>query len=441
MGKPIPTLKTFEIVVSPEGVAILTLNRPERANSLNNELLQDWIRSIEWATEAEQVKVVVVTGKGNFFCSGLELSEISNEEELKRIAEKCVNLFRQLVDLLIDFPKLLIAAVNGKAFGFGVTFLPHCDVVYSVPEATFLTPFMQWAFCVEGCSSYLFPKYLGQSIASEMLLMNKTYAAPELAKVGFISRLIPKDHLIQETLKEATRVSKFSFEAIIKSKKLIRRNEREFLHKINQRENELLLSRLVSEDSRQAVLTFLISVIRNLSGLSDSFNKSFSNKMFSTVHHTLLNQPAPTNLALKNQGGELVELKSLVGNGKPSVIFFYPKDESYGCTKEVCSFRDSYSVFSDAGATVVGISSDPVDKHKQFSDSQRLQFPLLSDPNNEARKLFNVPKTLGFLPGRATFLIDKDGIIRDVFNSMMDFEGHVKKSLEFVKNQNTQPKM
>ncbi|CAI2183906.1 4768_t:CDS:10 [Funneliformis geosporum] len=435
MSKAIPTLKTFEIIVSPEGVAILTLNRPERANALNNETLQDWLSSIEWANEAEQVKVVVVTGKGNFFCSGLELANISNEEEWTRNAKTNVNIFRKLVDLLIDFPKLLIAAVNGKAFGFGVTFLPHCDVVYSVPEATFLTPFMQWAFCAEGCSSYLFPKYLGQSIANEMLLMSKTYAAPELAKVGFISRLIPKDHLIQETLKEATRVSKFSYEAIIQSKELIRRNEREFLHKINQRENELLLLR------PQIYFLRRVSSTRYLSGLSDSFNKSFSNKMFSTVHHSLLNKPAPTNLVLKNQNDESVELKSLVGNGKPSIIFFYPKDESYGCTKEVCSFRDSYSVFSDAGATVVGISSDPVDKHKTFSDAQRLQFPLLSDPNNEARKLFDVPKTLGMLPGRVTFLVDKDGVIRDVFNSMIDFEGHVKKSVEFVKNQTSQPKI
>jgi len=181
---------------------------------------------------------------------------------------------------------------------------------------------------------------------------------------------------------------------------------------------------------------------RNFSNLSNSvittqkksFNRQFtySNKM---SKHNLMDQPAPSNLVLQNQEGELVELKSFIGNGKPSIIFFYPKDESYGCTKEVCSFRDSYSVFSDAGATVVGISSDPVDRHKRFSDTQRLQFPLLADPEGEARKLYEVPKTLGILPGRATFLIDKDGIVRDVFNSMMDFDGHVKKSVEFVKNQ------
>ncbi|GES75255.1 enoyl-CoA delta isomerase 2, mitochondrial isoform X3 [Rhizophagus clarus] len=260
MRKSIPKLKTFEIEVNPDGIAVLALNRPERANALNYELLQDWISSIEWANVAEQVKIVIVTGKGDFFCSGLELPNgPSDMEELKRAAETNINLFRKLVDLLIDFPKLLIAAVNGKAFGFGVTFLPHCDVVYSVSEATFKTPFMQWAFCAEGCSSYLFPKYLGQSIASEMLLMNKTYTAPELAKIGFISRLISKDQLIQETLKEATRITKFSFEAIIKSKELIRKDERVYLHKINKRENDLLLLRMLSEDSHRALSKFMMN--------------------------------------------------------------------------------------------------------------------------------------------------------------------------------------
>ncbi|CAJ0637433.1 10639_t:CDS:2, partial [Entrophospora sp. SA101] len=88
-----------------------------------------------------------------------------------------------------------------------------------------------------------------------------------------------------------------------------------------------------------------------------------------------------------------------------------------------------------AGATVFGISSDTVEKHKNFAKKQNLQFSLLSDPNGEARRAFEVPKTLGLLPGRATFLIDKEGIIKDVYNSQLDFQGHANKSLEFIKSQ------
>ncbi|CAH1756268.1 10645_t:CDS:2 [Entrophospora sp. SA101] len=155
----------------------------------------------------------------------------------------------------------------------------------------------------------------------------------------------------------------------------------------------------------------------------------------SSKSHPLIDKHAPKNLVLKNQEGESVELNSYIGNQKPCIIFFYPQDETYGCTREVCSFRDSYDQFSEAGATVFGISSDTVEKHKNFAKKQNLQFSLLSDPNGEARRAFEVPKTLGLLPGRATFLIDKEGIIKDVYNSQLDFQGHANKSLEFIKSQ------
>ncbi|CAJ0872333.1 12761_t:CDS:2, partial [Entrophospora sp. SA101] len=143
-----------------------------------------------------------------------------------------------------------------------------------------------------------------------------------------------------------------------------------------------------------------------------------TNVIMSSKSHPLIDKHAPKNLVLKNQEGESVELNSYIGNQKPCIIFFYPQDETY-----------------EAGATVFGISSDTVEKHKNFAKKQNLQFSLLSDPNGEARRAFEVPKTLGLLPGRATFLIDKEGIIKDVYNSQLDFQGHANKSLEFIKSQ------
>ncbi|KAG9307339.1 hypothetical protein G9A89_017168 [Geosiphon pyriformis] len=150
--------------------------------------------------------------------------------------------------------------------------------------------------------------------------------------------------------------------------------------------------------------------------------------------HSLLNKPAPKNISLKNQDGESVDLGSFLGQG-PAVVFFYPKDESYGCTKQACSFRDSYQVFQDAGATLVGISSDSSDSHKRFATAQKLQFPLLADVKGEAKKAFEVSKTFGIIPGRVTFLIDREGIVRDVFDSQMDFNGHVTRAVSFVEEQ------
>jgi len=153
------------------------------------------------------------------------------------------------------------------------------------------------------------------------------------------------------------------------------------------------------------------------------------------MSHPLIDKPVPKNLTLKDQDDKDVELSSFIGIGRPAVVFFYPKDETYGCTKEVCSFRDSYEDFSKVQATIVGISADPPESHRKFISSQRLQFPLLSDPEGNARKAFEVPKTLGLISGRTTYLINKEGIIKEVFNSQFNFGAHAEKAVEFVKAQ------
>jgi len=146
----------------------------------------------------------------------------------------------------------------------------------------------------------------------------------------------------------------------------------------------------------------------------------------------LIGQAAPV-LVLKNQAGEDYNLADHVGK-KPLVLFFYPKDETTGCTKEACSFRDSYSIFQQAGAEVIGISGDGVDSHKSFADKQRLPYPLLADTEGKARAAYQVPKSLlGMLPGRVSFVIDRQGKVVDAFDSHLDFSGHSKNAIELIK--------
>jgi peroxiredoxin Q/BCP len=111
------------------------------------------------------------------------------------------------------------------------------------------------------------------------------------------------------------------------------------------------------------------------------------------------------------------------------VLYFYPKDETSGCTKEACAFRDTYEKFKERGAEVLGISSDTVDSHKKFAERHNLSFPLLSDPHGDVRKSYGVPSTLGLLPGRVTYVIDKEGIVRGIFNSQMRPEQHIPEAL------------
>ena len=138
------------------------------------------------------------------------------------------------------------------------------------------------------------------------------------------------------------------------------------------------------------------------------------------------------DFTLPSQSGEQVRLQDRLGQGVV-VLYFYPKDETSGCTREACAFRDSHEVFTDAGAEVIGVSSDSVDKHAAFAAHHKLPFTLLSDKGGKVRKAYEVPSTLGFIPGRVTYVIDRDGTVRHVFNSMTNIDRHVKDALEVVR--------
>ncbi len=136
---------------------------------------------------------------------------------------------------------------------------------------------------------------------------------------------------------------------------------------------------------------------------------------------------------LPNQSDTPVNLDDLLGQ-KPIVLYFYPKDDTPGCTAESCAFRDSYEIFQEAGAEVIGISADTSSSHQQFAAKYRLPFTLLSDRDNQVRKLYGVPATLFVLPGRVTYVIDRQGIVRHIFNSQLDFNAHVQEALTALRH-------
>jgi peroxiredoxin Q/BCP len=118
--------------------------------------------------------------------------------------------------------------------------------------------------------------------------------------------------------------------------------------------------------------------------------------------------------------------------GKPIVVYFYPKDETYGCTKEACKFRDQYEDFVAAGAEVIGVSRDDAASHAKFKDHHHLPFTLLSDPGGGVAASWGVRSMLG-IPGRVTFVFDKQGVVRHRFDSNLRFGKHVDEALEIVK--------
>ena len=130
--------------------------------------------------------------------------------------------------------------------------------------------------------------------------------------------------------------------------------------------------------------------------------------------------------------GETISLSAL--KGKWVVLYFYPADDTPGCTAEACSFRDSYEAFTDAGAVVVGVSGNDTTSHTKFADKHHLPFSLLSDTDGALRASYGVKKSLGLLPGRVTFVIDPSGVVRKVFSSQLRATKHIDEALATIRS-------
>ncbi|KAJ6407326.1 hypothetical protein OIU84_010766 [Salix udensis] len=141
----------------------------------------------------------------------------------------------------------------------------------------------------------------------------------------------------------------------------------------------------------------------------------------------------PPSFTLKDQDGKTLSLAKF--KGKPVIVYFYPADETPGCTKQACAFRDSYEKFKKAGAEVVGISGDDPSSHKAFAKKYRLPFTLLSDEGNKIRKEWGVPADLfGTLPGRQTYVLDKKGVVQLIYNNQFQPEKHVDETLKLLQS-------
>jgi peroxiredoxin Q/BCP len=146
------------------------------------------------------------------------------------------------------------------------------------------------------------------------------------------------------------------------------------------------------------------------------------------------------DFTLPSQMGDNVTFSEYFGK-KNVVLYFYPKDESLGCTREACTFRDSYDVFTNLGAEVLGLSGQSVESHKSFATHHGLPFLLLSDADNKVRQLYGVPATMGVIPGRVTYIIDKKGVVRHVFNSQYQHQKHVEEAKQVLEKLNEEEKL
>ncbi|KAA0035035.1 hypothetical protein IC582_005480 [Cucumis melo] len=160
---------------------------------------------------------------------------------------------------------------------------------------------------------------------------------------------------------------------------------------------------------------------------------SSSSSLKFTISSKVNKGQTPPPFTLKDQDGRNVSLSKF--KGRPVVVYFYPADETPGCTKQACAFRDSYEKFKKAGAEVVGISGDDSSSHKAFAKKYRLPFTLLSDEGNKVRKEWGVPADLfGTLPGRQTYVLDKNGVVQLIYNNQFQPEKHIGETLKLLQS-------
>jgi thioredoxin-dependent peroxiredoxin len=153
---------------------------------------------------------------------------------------------------------------------------------------------------------------------------------------------------------------------------------------------------------------------------------------FRTRNRVAAGSLAP-NFTLPSQSGKMVSLRDFLGK-KPVILYFYPKDDTPGCTKEACAFRERHEDFRELNAEVIGISSDPVESHRSFAAKHELPFTLLSDEGGRVRKLYGASSTFGLVPGRVTYVLDEEGVVRHIFSSQLGVEEHVEEALEALRS-------
>ena len=238
-----------------ERVRLLTFNRPDRANAFNEELYHAAADALRAAAADDDVAVVVFTGAGKAFCAGTDLLEMAAavDSGVDGTATSRDG-FPAFVDVLQEFPKPLLAAVNGAAVGLGFTMLAHCDIVFVSDRARLLAPFTNMGVAPEASSSYLLPRRMGRQQASVSLFTSDWISAEDAVATGLAVQQCPPEALVDETMALATRIASKSLPSLMATKRLLLDAEREGVARARTLENQAFAELLALPNARDGVL-------------------------------------------------------------------------------------------------------------------------------------------------------------------------------------------
>ncbi|KAI1902226.1 hypothetical protein AGOR_G00042530 [Albula goreensis] len=250
------------LLSTEDNITTICLNRPQKKNAISVMMYSEIIEALRLAGKDESI-ITVITGSGDYYCSGNDLTNFVTTKvtrsRVEQTDEEFLSMFRDFVRAFIDFPKPLIAVVNGPAVGVAVTLLGLFDTVYATDRATFHTPFTKLGMFPEGCSSYTFPRMMGAAKASEMLLFGRKLSAAEAREQGLVTDVFPDSTFQAEVWRRLKAYAQLPRNSLVLSKQLMRSHYREKLHAVNDRECEVVAGLQQSEECMNAVVSFLQS--------------------------------------------------------------------------------------------------------------------------------------------------------------------------------------
>ena len=245
--------KTIELI-REERIAFMYLNRPEVLNALNETMKYELMEALKETEEDDNVRVMILTGRGRGFCAGADLSRFIEVQESDRDHKKKTSFGSlDLPRAFVQYPKPIIAAINGPSYGFGFTVTLTCDIRLASERAKFSCAFVRIGVTPEFCSTYFLPRLIGYGKAAELILTARPFDAHEALEIGVVNYVFPHNQLLPEAKKMAKQIAAMPPTAVRKSKEILRHGMQSTLDQVIQHEAIVFLDALKTEEHRLAL--------------------------------------------------------------------------------------------------------------------------------------------------------------------------------------------
>ena len=253
--------KTIELI-REEGIAIVYLNRPKVLNALNETMKNELIHALKETEEDDEIRVMILTGRGRGFCAGADLSrfmEIQQSDKGHRKKSRFGSV--DFPRAFIQYPKPMIAAINGPSYGFGFTVTLTCDIRLASERAKFSCAFVRIGVTPEFCSTFFLPRLIGYGKAAELIFTARPFDAHEALEMGAINKVFPHHRLMPEAKKMAKQIASMPPPAVQKSKEILRHGIQSTLEQVIQHEAIVFLDAMKTEE-HQSALNKLLAQMR-----------------------------------------------------------------------------------------------------------------------------------------------------------------------------------